>query len=193
MNYLAHLFLSPPNDDIRLGNLMGDFVKGNRFSYLPDDIVKGIYLHRRIDKFTDNHQAVKSLKNTLSPDRKRFHGIITDITFDHFLARHWSHYSNDSLASFIKSNYQILSKNQAYMPERMQLMVQKMIEHDWLSQYQHVDAVSAAINGVSRRIRFENKLVGAGTEVVDNYHAYEQAFHEFFPELFTFVQSQLAE
>jgi len=33
MNYLAHLFLSPENNEIQVGNLMGYLVKSNRFSH----------------------------------------------------------------------------------------------------------------------------------------------------------------
>ena len=57
MNYLAHAFLSLNDDEIQLGNLIGDFVKGNKYERYPPKIKKGILLHRHIDSFTDHHQV----------------------------------------------------------------------------------------------------------------------------------------
>ena len=79
------------------------------------------------------------------------------------------------------------------MPERMQLVVSRMIAGDWLSFYHLIENTGRAIDGVSRRIRFENKLAGAIEEVVDNYPLYQAAFEQFFPELLAYSQSQFDE
>lgn len=193
MNYLAHLFLSPENEQVMVGNLMGDFVKGNRFDYLPKNIVAGIYLHRKIDRFTDQHEQVKSLKAHLSNERKKFSGIITDIVFDHLLAINWREFSDLELTEFAKASYQSLDSHQMFMPERMQQVVSRMIAGDWLSFYQHLDNTGRAIDGVSRRIRFENQLAGAIEEVKDNYSLYQTAFEQFFPELLVYSRAEFAE
>jgi len=183
MNYLAHLLLSPDNAEVQIGNLMGDFVKGNRFAHLPKAVVEGIYLHRAIDKFTDHHPVIKQLKPLLSLNRRKFHGIITDIDFDHFLACHWPEYTKQPLAQFSQKCYQSLHLHKAIMPNKMQFMVERMITGDWLSQYQKKQSMVHAINGVSQRIRFKNELKGGGEEVINHYCTYQQAFKQFFPEL----------
>ena len=37
MNYLAHLYLSGDSDEIKLGNFIGDYVKGNKYQNYPCD------------------------------------------------------------------------------------------------------------------------------------------------------------
>lgn len=176
-----------------VGNLMGDFVKGNRFEHLPKQIIDGIYLHRKIDRFTDQHEKVKALKSHLTPERKKFSGIITDIVFDHLLAINWRNYSDIELTQFSQNSYASLSRHKALMPERMQNVVSRMIAGDWLSFYHQIENTGRAIDGVSRRIRFENSLSGAIEEVVDNYQLYQEAFEQFFPELLAYSQSQFDE
>ncbi|WDD97923.1 ACP phosphodiesterase [Thalassomonas actiniarum] len=196
MNYLAHLFLAqaassrlPPEKQALtlVGNLMGDFVKGRQFSQYPAEVVSGIYQHRLIDKYTDQHQEVIRLKSLLSGKRKRFSGIISDIVFDHFLAKEFTSYSSEPLNHFSSACYRQLAEHIELMPEKMQWMVSRMIAHDWLSGYQDLSSVGPALDGVSRRIRFDNHLLGAIDEVQEHYQAYQQAFEVFFPQLLAFV------
>jgi acyl carrier protein phosphodiesterase len=56
MNYLAHLFLAEDNAESRIGNLLGDFVKGPLENYktrYSENILKGIRTHRKVDRFSD--------------------------------------------------------------------------------------------------------------------------------------------
>jgi len=196
VNYLAHLFLArmastrlPPEQQALtlMGNLMGDFVKGQQFSHYPPQVASGIYQHREIDKYTDRHQEVVGLKNLLSGKRKRFSGIISDIVFDHFLAKEFASYSPEPLSQFSELCYRQLAAHLELMPEKMQRMVSRMIADDWLAGYQELSSVGLALDGVSRRIRFDNHLLGAIEEVQEHYSAYQQAFEVFFPQLLAFV------
>jgi len=100
MNYLAHLALIPTScrdreDALRIGNLLGDFIKGTESSLrlqFPVDLVDGIKLHRAIDKFTDAHPSFLESKQLLAPERRRYAGIVLDIIYDHFLSIHWKTY-----------------------------------------------------------------------------------------------------
>ena len=171
---------------------MGDFVKGNQAARYDIDIQKGIELHRKIDKFTDQHSDVIALKSVLSAKRKRFSGIIADVVFDHFLAKHWQQFSPISLNTFALNCYRELAAHQALMPEKMQVMTSRMKTHNWLEQYAQTQAIEGALNGISRRIRFDNELLNAHLEVMPAYDEYQQAFFQFFPELQAFVAHQIA-
>lgn len=190
MNYLAHLFLSPDDAQVRIGNLMGDFVKGNQLDHLPNNVAFGVKLHRKIDRFTDQQPEVKALKQRLSLKRKRFSGIISDIVFDHLLAKYWGSFSQQSLGEFASCRYQELLSHQDIMPEAMQLMTTRMVAGNWLESYLKPSAVGAAIDGVSRRIRFENDLLNAFEEVEPLLTVYQQAFFEFFPKLEAYAKSE---
>ena len=61
MNYLAHLLLAEPSREGLLGSLLGDFVKGPLGDRYPEQLRRGIVLHRAIDSFTDAHPMHLSL------------------------------------------------------------------------------------------------------------------------------------
>ena len=58
MNFLAHAYLSFGQEEILVGNLVADFIKGKELRQFSEDIQIGILLHREIDSFTDTHPLV---------------------------------------------------------------------------------------------------------------------------------------
>jgi acyl carrier protein phosphodiesterase len=183
MNYLAHLFLAKKDPYSMVGNLMGDFMKGVDLTQLPSSVVLGIQNHQMIDAFTDKHQKVCALKICLSPERKRFSGIITDVMFDYYLIKHWQKYSKSNFNYFVDEIYRVLMSNITIMPKRMKTVVRRMVDMDWLRSYGSLEIMGYVLDRMSQRIRFENSLSGAIDEVVDNYNTYENAFLHFFPQL----------
>ena len=111
MNFLAHQYLSGSNEGLRIGNFIGDFVKGNKWQNYPEPIQQGILLHRSIDDFTDHNIFVKQSMNILKPTLGRYSGIANDIFFDHFLAKQWSEFSDINLELFVRETYIIMNKN----------------------------------------------------------------------------------
>ena len=87
MNYLAHIFLAGDSEESLLGNIMGDFVKGSIGDGFHPGIEEGIRTHRKVDVFTDSHEIFKASKKLMSPERRRFAGVIIDLGFDHLLAK----------------------------------------------------------------------------------------------------------
>lgn len=185
MNYLAHLSLSQPDPHSLAGNLMGDFMRGVELEALPALIRRGIAHHRAIDRLTDNHPAVLALKPLFHERYRRFAGIITDVSFDYFLTKHWRLFHAEPIRSRIEHYYQGLLASREYMPPRMKTTVERMAEQDWLSGYQQLEQVGFALDRVAERIRFNNDFMGAGTEVIRNYEALEQAFLVLYPVLQT--------
>ena len=194
MNYLAHLYLAEDSEESRLGNLLGDFVKGPVADspYSPG-IKKGIETHRKVDIFTDSHRKFQESKKLLSPERRRFAGIILDLAFDHFLAKNWSVYSDSELDSFTRDVYEMLSKNSSILPVKLASFLPRMIHEDWLGSYEKLEGVSLVIERIAKRLerKFgrQNSLSGASEDIVANYSELEHNFEEFFPELITFVDN----
>lgn len=183
MNYLAHLFLSDGTPESLIGNLLGDFVKGSIENIYPQQIIKGIYLHRKIDSFTDSHPIFRSSKRLISLNRRRFSGIMIDVFYDHFLAKNWSEYSNIALNDFTNCVYRILQENKNILPQRLKNILPDMIAYDWLASYKEGAAIDRAINGLSRRIKRQNSLFGGVEELFLNYQQLQADFSMFFPEL----------
>ena len=188
MNYLAHVFLAGPCPDAIAGALLGDFVKGaqaaERYSA---PIREAIALHRAVDRYTDQHPIVLASRRLVSPSRRRFGGIMVDVFYDHFLARHWSRYSTEALPTFSARIYAALTKHEATAPERLQRMLPRMRADDWLASYAEVEAIDAAINGISRRFKRTNNLAGGADELLQHYGRFEEHFSAFFPQLLRHV------
>ena len=53
MNFLAHIYLSGNNNLIKIGNFMADGIRGRDYLNFPEQVKKGILLHRQIDTFTE--------------------------------------------------------------------------------------------------------------------------------------------
>jgi acyl carrier protein phosphodiesterase len=183
MNYLAHLYLAEQNREGLLGSLLGDFVKGRLDHRFPETVRRGIALHRAIDSFTDAHPVHLASRNRIGKQRRRYAGIIVDVCYDHFLCRHWTDYSGESLASFSARVYDILREHRHDLPHRLRRMAPHMIADDWLGSYSDLTNVGRALDGIAQRIPRSNPLAGALTEIEANYGALDDDFRRFFPEL----------
>lgn len=189
MNFLAHLYLAPDDDEALLGSLMGDFVKGPLRGQHAPGIEHGMALHRRIDTFTDAHAIVRRSRARIAPPRRRYAGIIVDMFFDHCLARDWARYAALPLGQFTQRVYRLLEANDPILPERLQVMAQVMRREDWLSSYRELHGVALALERMGRRLTRGNGLLGAGDDLLANYAGLGEDFDAFFPQLVAFAHS----
>lgn len=197
MNYLAHLFLSPPGEDAMLGSLMGDFVKGpltnvtisERYS---TEMTRAIALHRKVDSYTDSHPVVRDSWNRVSKERRRFAGVMVDIFYDHFLAKYWSEFHHKPLSEFTGEFYAILARRHSEMPERLQGIASSMISLDWLGSYARTQSVHSALNRISQRLRRENTLFNSADELLENYAEMEVDFRRFIPDVVAFANQSVS-
>ena len=187
MNYLAHLYLSPPDEDAWLGSLLGDFVKGAIGERYAPPVSAAIRLHRRIDSFTDAHAAVQRSRSRISRVRRRYAGIMIDMFYDHFLARSWDEFHDEPLAAFSARVYALLERRRAELPETMQFVAQRMAARDWLGSYASAATIHGALDRISSRLRRANRLAGAGEELLADYAGFEADFRAFLPEAKAFA------
>jgi acyl carrier protein phosphodiesterase len=187
MNYLAHLYLSPPEEDAWLGSLLGDFVKGAIGERYAPPVAAAIRLHRRIDSFTDAHAAVQRSKARISRARRRYAGIMIDMFYDHFLARSWEEFHDEPLAAFSARVYALLERRHAELPESMRFVAQRMATHDWFGAYASAATIHGALDRISARLRRANRLAGGGEELLADYAGFEADFRAFLPEAKAFA------
>lgn len=187
MNFLAHIYLSGDDDDIKIGNFLGDFVKGrlNKLSndqYAPS-VVKGMALHREIDFFTDNHPVVRQSIDRLQPKYHKFSGIVVDMFYDHILAKKFHLYAETSLEQYAQNFYELLERRKSEIPEPMERMVKSMVTRNWLLGYKSYEGIEWALLGISKRLSFESGIEWATQELKNDYALYETEFEQFFPEI----------
>jgi len=192
MNYLAHLYLSGNDEELKIGNFIADSVKGkpSELLYTPG-VIRGIQIHRKIDTFTDSHPIVlKSIKR-LREHQGKFSGIVVDIAFDHFLAKHWHLYSSTELWKYISDCYILMMKHKTELPERVQRFLPHMVKSNWLYHYLTLEGIDKVFKGMAKRTPLQSNMASAVKDLWMDYDSYEKDFITFFPELQAYVQSLL--
>jgi acyl carrier protein phosphodiesterase len=187
MNWLAHVFLSEPTVENRLGNLLGDLVKGKDLDGLNEQLRLGVSRHYAIDKFTDTHPIVKISKHRIDKEYSRFAGILIDVFYDHLLAKNWASYSDLKFADFISEIYASFQNYPGDIPQTAQDVIDRLIDGDWLSSYQHLTGVKNTLQRIDYRIQKRMgdkiKLVDAMPILEREYLNLDRDFKLFFPEL----------
>lgn len=191
MNFLSHLYLSGESEGLIIGNFIADSIKGSAFNTFPEEIQKGIILHRKIDTFTDAHPIVEISKDRLRPKYKKYASVIVDIYYDHYLAINWNTYSETSLKDYTQNVYSLIEKHKHTFPIKSQLFTKYMLQYDILSAYAHLEGIEKVLNGMSRRASFVSNMEHSIHDLKEHYPLFENEFKEFFPELQKFVNTQI--
>ena len=191
MNFLAHIYLSGTDVELRIGNFIGDFVKGKAYLDYSLAIQKGILLHRAIDTFTDTHPIVRKSKRRLFPIYRHYSSVIVDVYYDHYLAAQWQKYSEEPLNTYTSMFYKDLQEHYDLLPPAVQRMLPSMLKSNWLYSYRTVDGIEKILQQMSRRTRFESKMENSGQELRLYYQQFQYEFDEFFPELEKYVVTYL--
>ena len=193
MNFLAHIFLSKDDPEIKIGNFIADSVRGKDFSKFPDRVAQGIMLHRYIDTYTDKHAIVRSSKDLIRENYGHWSGVIVDIYYDHFLAANWSDFHPEPLEAYVQRFYDLLKDNHDILPKKVQGFMPYMLEHDWLTNYATVEGISRIFQQMNHRTKGKSSMDTAPTALVQNYNALESHFRAFMKELVPYVASVFPE
>jgi len=187
VNFLAHFHCAWPNTGLIAGGLEGDYCKGPLRGALHADIEAGVKLHRAIDAFTDTHPVVVALRREFPDDLRRYAGILIDISFDHFLTKHWSRYSAMSLEAFTLRVYQVLDEHMALLSVDCQKMAARLQQYDVLNRYGDWSAVAATATRVGERFRRGNPLLHVQQSLDPLEKTLESAFLTFYPQLLAYT------
>ena len=186
MNYLAHLFLSPNNEDWQLGSILGDFVKGpideRMLGTHQHDVVNGIKLHRKIDVFSNNSDIFRKSAARINSKQRRFSGILIDMYFDHILAKHWSKLHAKKLADFSQHIYQVVLKDRPENPQRFRKVSRLIIDQDWFGAYITINGITQQIERLGCRLKRGNALLGGAKDLVAQLESFELDFFQFIEE-----------
>lgn len=190
MNFLAHLWLADGDDGLRVGAMLGDFVRGGmEDSQLPPEVQKGIQLHRFIDQFMDGLPELAELRQKFDAPFRRYAGIIIDVAFDHELARRWEEYSDLSLQQFDADVRELLAHYQALLPEELKAFMRYADRRGLFAAYREKDEILYSLSGVGRRLSRSNPL----DRVDEIWDELEDDLSAGFEQVFPQVQAAVAE
>lgn len=193
MNFLAHIYLSGNNEQVKIGNFMADGIRGKQFEKYPTQIQRGILLHRAIDSFTDEHPQFRKSTKRLHERYHHYAGVIVDIYYDHFLAKNWSNYSEEHLNDFVAQFYQSLHSNYEVLSEKTKNILPYMEKQNWLSSYQSIEGIHQILTQMDRRTQNNSKMRFASEELIASYDDFEKEFTLFFEDIRLFCSQKLNE
>ena len=159
MNFLAHLYLAGNDESLRLGALLGDFVRGMAALEAYDlSLQRGISLHRHIDSFTDALPEVIELRKGFKPPFRRYAGIIIDLGLDHELAKHWGERSVITLETFDQGVRRLLERHHELILPGLARFMAYADRRGLFAAYSDEAEVLFSLRGIGTRLKRPNPL-----------------------------------
>ncbi|MBS9778557.1 MAG: DUF479 domain-containing protein [Gammaproteobacteria bacterium] len=183
MNYLAHTLLSKKHNDYQVANLVADALKGRAWKDCSQSHKDGLIMHKAIDIFTDNSPHVKRAKDRLGSGYLK--GVIIDITFDHFVSKHWETFVATDFESFVEQFYIESELQRKKLPSTAEKFIGKVIRYDFLHLYGEVEQLLHVFEKFNRRLSANILAKESATDyyprIIEQYENIEQDFLTFFP------------
>ncbi|WP_421918033.1 ACP phosphodiesterase [Marinifilum sp.] len=189
MNFLAHLYLSGNSDKVKVGNFIGDSIKGKKYLNYHPEIQKGIILHRNIDYFTDKHPLISKSSQRLKEGFGRYSGVVVDVIYDHFLAENWNSYHINPIRNFVNQSHEVLVKNYLLLPHRVKMFLPFLIQSRRLESYASFAGLQNALDIMAKRTSLPDNSNFAIETLKNHYLEFEDEFKIFMNEVLDYVKS----
>lgn len=187
MNLLVHYLLSGRDSEIVVGNIIADFLKGTyNYTFTPG-IEFGIFLHKQIDQFSDNHPIVRNTWKLLSSNFGFYGRVITDIYFDFCLYQHWKKFSAFDFEEDMEYLYYCFRIHWQVIPPHVRRVVSQIIALQWPKKYTSYHGLIHVFRSMSRRVSFQNNFEHAVDILKNQYNKIEKNFLKFYPEIYNYV------
>ena len=191
MNFLAHAVLAGDTPALIVGGVVGDWIKGTLPGTLPDDLAKGVALHRAIDSYAESNPAFCRSRSRVSADRRRYAGVLVDVFYDHLLARNWAAINDRPLDEYCLEVYQLIEDRLNDLPVSSHRALTLMAEEDWLASYAHIEGIADVLARMSRRARQPNPLAHGEQEVLADIDGFSGDFQEWLGDTRVFCRQWL--
>lgn len=188
MNHLGHLYLADNNRELMAGAFLGDFVKGSLTGKRPLKIEVGIRFHRAVDAYVDAHPSQRLSISRFEPEFRRFGGIVCDVVYDHFLARHWCQFSDQAFNLFCQQAYAEILDQHAHLEPQAAETITRMRNYGSLEAYHSEDYIERSLNHIATRISRANPLDRAFQQYQAHARDLEQDFFTFMPDVKAFAR-----
>jgi acyl carrier protein phosphodiesterase len=176
VNFLAHALLAGDDPALIVGGVAGDWVKGPLPAGLPDDLARGVALHRAIDSYAESHPAFRQSRSRVSVERRRYAGVLVDIFYDHLLAQHWADIHDQPLKVFCSGIYRSIKERMRDLPVGSHRALELMAQEDWLAGYSAIEGIADVLARMSRRARQPNPLLHGEQEFIADAEGFANDF-----------------
>ncbi|OED42192.1 hypothetical protein AB833_07780 [Chromatiales bacterium (ex Bugula neritina AB1)] len=189
MNFLAHVFFAYGEPAAMVGQLCGDFVRGSNLARFPAAIQNGIRLHRAIDSFTDRHPLNRQARDLFVAPHRRVAGIITDVAYDHFLAKQWDQHCSTGLSDYATMVSAALRQYEDVLPDNLKRFAPYLESEKILQRNIEKAQIDLTLQRISGRRKSMLPLATAAPQLWENEPRLNQIFDEFFPLLMQHVST----
>jgi acyl carrier protein phosphodiesterase len=177
------------NSDHQIGAFLGDFVKGPLVSQRSLLIEQGIWHHRQLDAWSNQHIGLRGAAEAFGEDHRRVAPILLDLFIDHFLCHHWHQHASLSLQEFSNNFYNAMTAKFSILPDRAKNWLLYAKEHDLLAGYGDINRLRNIVKSMDERRRKPLGLSAAFDAGIDNYSKLEKEFHQVFPDIIQYANS----
>ncbi len=189
MNHLAHLLTAGQDEQVRLGVLFGDHVRGGDVvTRYPGMLGMGIQLHRAVDSYTDQHPELAVARNLFEAPFRRYAGILLDVYWDHLLSREWARYCQQPLLDFADDAMALLNAHFHQLPAGLQRFTRYARVTRVLARYGETEMLAQVYAGISQRLRHDNPVADGLAELQQHEQQLAATFDSFFPQLLSYAQ-----
>jgi acyl carrier protein phosphodiesterase len=188
LNFLAHALLAGDQPALIVGGVAGDWIKGQLPGELPEDLAKGVALHRAIDSFADSHPAFRKSRSRISANRRRYAGVLVDVFYDHLLASNWTTLHHQPLHQYCATIYRLVADRLNDLPALSRPALMLMAKEDWLTSYARIDGIADVLNRMSRRARQPNPLAAGEQEFLADIDGFAGDFHDWLADARAFCR-----
>ena len=187
MNFLCHMVLSGNDDQLLVGNFMGDFVKGRLDDRFTPRIRQGVTLHRLIDSYAARDEHFSRSRQRISSEYGLYRAVLVDLFYDHLLVREWETWAKEPFTRYLARTRAIVERHDSSLPERMQPLI-PVIFGELLPSYGTIAGIGSALERMSRRVARANPLAGGETQLTLHYQGLQDDFRRFMPGIRRFVR-----
>ncbi len=171
-----------------VGGVIGDWIKGPLPGVLPDDLARGVALHRAIDTFAESQPAFRRSRSRVSGDRRRYAGVLVDVFYDHLLARNWPAIHDRPLDEFCDAVYRSINDRLNDLPVTSHPGLKLMAKEDWLTSYAQIEGIADVLARMSRRARQPNPLANGEQEFLADAAGFTGDFNEWLDDMRNYCQ-----
>lgn len=190
MNYLAHALLSFNNDPIIVGNFIADHILPGETEKLPENVRRGVMIHRMIDSYTDSHPLFITSKRHFYNGFERYSGILVDIYYDYLLAKNFQLYTHVPLKIFTANIYSVLDKNRQHMTKSSLRFLDYVLANDLFFEYSKLERIELVLKQLSVRLNHGVFLNNSMPLFLENEEKLESDFVNFMSDLLEEVRKK---
>lgn len=189
MNFLAHLNLAYPSEQLLAGNYICDFITKHQEKEVHESFQVGIRMHRWIDHFSNNHTDILQINKLFHTQIHKYAPVGTDIVCDYLLYRNWDLHNLKSFENFQEDCYNKLNRMVEFMPLKIGAICKMMIQDKWLMQYTNLNGLENVCIRMNKKAKFPVDF----RKILPIVEAHENQLTEYFNKFYMECKSETSQ